>query len=103
VLLPTKRRLRADLTANTARAMTKHAKKGWAAMTRFLMNNEDGAVTVDWVALTAGLLLLGIVASYAVMANSAGYLSDDFAEFNDQYQDSAISVADLGKTIDFGQ
>ena len=58
---------------------------------------------MDWVALTAGLVLLGIVTAYAVMANSAGYLVAGFADFNEYYEESAISVADLGKGIDFGQ
>ena len=47
-------------------------------MIRFLANNERGAVTVDWVALTAGLLFLGIIAVYAVMVNSADGLLDQF-------------------------
>lgn len=28
--------------------------------------DEDGAVTIDWVALTAGILLLGIAVVYAI-------------------------------------
>ena len=35
----------------------------------FLCNfwsDEDGAVTIDWVALTAGILLLGIMVVYAI-------------------------------------
>jgi len=30
------------------------------------LRSEDGAVTIDWVALTAGILLLGIMTVYAI-------------------------------------
>ena len=30
------------------------------------LRDEDGAVTIDWVALTAGILLLGIAVVYAI-------------------------------------
>ncbi len=33
--------------------------------TKFL-RNESGAVTIDWVALTAGILLLGIMVVFAI-------------------------------------
>ena len=33
--------------------------------TKFL-NDDDGAITIDWVALTAGILLLGIAVVYAI-------------------------------------
>ena len=37
-------------------------------MTKFakFLNDEAGAVTIDWVALTAGILLLGIMVVYAI-------------------------------------
>jgi len=37
-------------------------------MTKFEMflSDDAGAVTVDWVALTAGVLLLGVVVVYAI-------------------------------------
>ncbi len=37
-------------------------------MTKFTMflNDDTGAVTIDWVALTAGILLLGIMVVYAI-------------------------------------
>ncbi len=34
-------------------------------LTKFL-RDDDGAVTIDWVALTAGILLLGIAVVYGV-------------------------------------
>lgn len=40
-------------------------------MTNFksFMQNEDGAVTIDWVALTAGILLLAIALVYGIFSN----------------------------------
>lgn len=35
------------------------------AISRFL-DDDAGAITVDWVALTAGILLLGIVITFAI-------------------------------------
>lgn len=43
------------------------------SMTRFL-RDETGAVTIDWVALTAGILLLGIMVVYAVFNDGVGPL-----------------------------
>lgn len=40
-------------------------------MTNFVqfLRDEDGAVTIDWVALTAGILLLGIAVVYYIFEN----------------------------------
>ncbi len=35
-------------------------------MLREFLRDDDGAVTIDWVALTAGILLLGIAVVYGV-------------------------------------
>lgn len=42
--------------------------------TKFL-RDESGAVTIDWVALTAGILLLGITLVYAIFNNGVGSLA----------------------------
>ena len=42
-------------------------------MTKFL-NDDTGAVTIDWVALTAGILLLGIMVIYAIFNNGVASL-----------------------------
>ena len=42
--------------------------------TKFL-RDESGAVTIDWVALTAGILLLGITLVYAIFNNGVGNLA----------------------------
>jgi len=50
-------------------------------MTKFLnfIRDEDGAVTLDWVALSAGIVLLGI----AVVAALQGPLSDAVDQISD--------------------
>ena len=44
--------------------------------TKFL-RDESGAVTIDWVALTAGILLLGITLVYAIFNNGVGSLASN--------------------------
>ena len=41
--------------------------------TKFL-SDDAGAVTIDWVALTAGILLLGIMVVYAIFNNGVSQL-----------------------------
>jgi hypothetical protein len=41
--------------------------------TKFL-SDDAGAVTIDWVALTAGILLLGIMVVYAIFNNGVSVL-----------------------------
>lgn len=41
---------------------------------RNFVRNDSGAVTIDWVALTAGLLLLGIMVVYAIFNGGVGDL-----------------------------
>lgn len=40
------------------------------------LRDEDGAVTIDWVALTAGILLLGIMVVYAIFNGGVSDLVD---------------------------
>ncbi len=72
-------------------------------MNRLLLNDERGAVTVDWVTLTAGVLLFGIMAIYTVMNDSAGYLMDEFEVLNARYAADAIDVSALGQQIDINR
>jgi Flp pilus assembly pilin Flp len=47
-------------------------------MTKFtkFLSDDAGAVTIDWVALTAGILLLGILVVYSIFNNGvAGLVS----------------------------
>jgi hypothetical protein len=68
-----------------------------------LLNDERGAVTVDWVTLTAGILLLGIMVVYSVMKDSAGYLMDEFEVLNARYAADAAGVATLGQESDINK
>ena len=45
-------------------------------MTQFskFLSDDAGAVTIDWVALTAGVLLLGIMVVYAIFNNGVSSL-----------------------------
>ncbi len=45
-------------------------------MTKFtkFLSDDAGAVTIDWVALTAGILLLGIMVVYAIFNNGVASL-----------------------------
>jgi len=47
-------------------------------MTKFInfLSDDAGAVTIDWVALTAGILLLGIMVVYAIFNNGVSALVD---------------------------
>lgn len=40
--------------------------------------NEDGAVTVDWVALTAGIVFLGMAAGFTV-SSSVPHIADNIS------------------------
>ncbi len=72
-------------------------------MNRHFLNDDRGAVTVDWITLTAGILLLGIMTVYSVMNDSAGYLMDTFEDLNAQYAADAIDVSTLRQQIDIDQ
>ncbi len=72
-------------------------------MSRIFLNDERGAVMVDWITLTAGIVLLGIMVVFSVMNNSAGYLMDEFEELNARYAADAIEVSTLGQQTTLGQ
>ena len=46
---------------------------------------EDGAVTVDWVVLTAAVVALGVAAGAAMTSGTTG-LSDDIWEYMDSLE-----------------
>ena len=53
-----------------------HCVKLEAAVTKFInfLSDDAGAVTIDWVALTAGVLLLAILVVYAIFNNGVDTL-----------------------------
>lgn len=61
-------------------------------MTNFksFMQNEDGAVTIDWVALTAGILLLAIALVYGIFNNGVDPLVD---RINTSLSNAALNVS----------
>jgi hypothetical protein len=63
------------------------------------LQEECGAVTTDWIVLTAGILLLGLMVTYTVLHDSAGYLMAEFEQLNQEYAaDSANASALSGGT-----
>lgn len=44
-------------------------------MLKKFVDDTSGAVTIDWVALTAGILLLGMTLVYAIFNNGVGDLA----------------------------
>ena len=61
-------------------------------MTKFakFLNDEAGAVTIDWVALTAGILLLGIMVVYAIFNNGVSPL---VSNINDTLSSVTVDVS----------
>ena len=62
-------------------------------MIRACILDECGGASVDWVTLTAGIILLGLMVTYSVMSDSAGYLMSEFDDLNKRYQADAAGVA----------
>ena len=60
-------------------------------MTTFFhfLRDDAGAVTIDWVALTAGILLLGIAVVYAIFNSGVKSL---VAQINETLNSGLISV-----------
>ena len=56
--------------------------------TKFL-RDESGAVTIDWVALTAGILLLGIVLVYGIFTGGVAGLA---STINSQLNNAGSTV-----------
>lgn len=67
---------------------------------RLIRQDEAGAVTTDWVALTAGILLLGLIVVMSVMGNSGGYLMDEFEDLNQEYKEDALALSELRRDTD---
>ena len=62
-----------------------------AAARRFA-SREDGAITIDWVAITAGVLLLGITLVYALYNNGVASTSSSINS----------SLISMGSGVDTG-
>ena len=64
------------------------------------MGDESGAVTIDWVALTAGILLLGIAVVYGVFEGGVKPLAESINGHLSKAVEVPSSVAD-GPPDDF--
>lgn len=53
-------------------------------MKRLMLHDEVGSVTADWITLTAGIVLLGLMVAFSIM-NSAGYLMSEFDDLNSRF------------------
>ena len=70
-------------------------------MTKFtkFLSDDTGAVTIDWVALTAGILLLGIMVVYAIFNNGVASL---VANINDTLSNVTTNISVGSVVIDGG-
>ncbi|MEM7509002.1 MAG: pilus assembly protein [Pseudomonadota bacterium] len=60
------------------------------------IHDEAGAVTIDWVAMTAGMLLLGIALVFGIFNNGVDPLTGSMV---DTMENAALS-SDLGEAPD---
>ena len=67
-------------------------------MTKFtkFLSDDAGAVTIDWVALTAGILLLGILVVYSIFNNGVSSL---VSKINSTLSGVSINVPSAGITF----
>jgi len=65
-------------------------------MTKFtkFLSDDAGAVTIDWVALTAGILLLGIIVVYAIFNGGVASLVSNINETLSSFSTN-VSVGSL--------
>ena len=72
-------------------------------MHRFIMDDDRGAATTDWVALTAGIVVLGIVVAYSVLGDSHQHLLNTFDALNIEIENNPVDLAALGQSIDLNK
>jgi hypothetical protein len=70
---------------------------------RAFLRDECGAVTTDWIVLSAGIVILGMVVAFAVMEDSGGYLMDEFETLNEKYARDGVAVTELRNQNSFDQ
>ena len=72
-------------------------------MVGLFLREERGAVTTDWVALTAGIVVLGMVVAYAVMGDSHAYLDQKFEVLNEDLEKQQDDLAKVARSINFNK
>lgn len=60
--------------------------------------DDRGAVTSDWLVLTAGIVLFGTILTISVMENSGGYLMDELEMLNQRYAEDSTRLAELERS-----
>ena len=60
-------------------------------MIKSFLHDETGAVTIDWVALTAGILLLGIAVVFSIFSNGVTPLVQSI---NEQLSAAGAGICD---------
>ena len=67
------------------------------------LSDERGAVTSDWLVLSAAIVLLGMFVTYAVMFDSGGYLMAEFDQMNQkEHEASTTYFAGVGGEMTAG-
>jgi len=56
--------------------------------------DEAGAITTDWVALTAGVLLVGIVAVFAIYGNGGSAIVENVNELANSHHEN-VDTGDI--------
>jgi len=56
------------------------------------LNDQSGAVTLDWVTLTAGILVAGMFAVYAIFGSGVAAFTDDLS----------TTMSEIGTDVDPG-
>lgn len=62
---------------------------------RAFFRDESGSVTIDWVVLSAGIVILGLIVVMQVMGNSSGYLMAEFESLNQEYEQNSVALTEL--------
>lgn len=70
-------------------------------MFSYFLSDEAGAVTIDWVALTAGVLLLGILVVYTIFKNGVSPLVSQI-DSNLKSAGTGVNVGTAPSTSTFG-
>lgn len=65
--------------------------------------DDRGGVTTDWVILTAGIIVLGIIVTYSVLGNSHARLVETFDQMNHDVNGGGDQLAALQRSIDAGK
>jgi hypothetical protein len=66
----------------------------------FIVTDDRGAVATDWVALTAGIIVLGMVVAFTVLGRSDQLVQNTFDALDAQLASTTVDLATVGGRID---